>query len=155
VSAALTLSIVAIAIAFLSFLWSIGWSIYQHQQTTRGRLYANASTSMIFGPMLPAHPVVDVTVTNAGVLPVTLTSVVGHVKEAPKMQLAFVAAWQFQTPKPLPLKLGPGESWSGHHDPVEVQHGAAKVAPGRTTHTVKFIARDAANRSHEGNSLKL
>jgi hypothetical protein len=101
---ALTLSIIAIAIALLSFCWSVGWSIYQHRKATRVRLYVTAAFQV---SVLPA---IEITATNIGPVPVTITGVLASIEGAkPK---AVVEKW-FQQAEPLPQLLTTGSTWTG------------------------------------------
>jgi len=64
---ATALSVIAISISALTFLWTIAWSIYTHRQRTRPRVVVQAAYAL---PVYPGGgagaPSVDVTVTNTG-----------------------------------------------------------------------------------------
>jgi hypothetical protein len=141
------LSIAAVAISLLSVGWSIGWSIFQHWRTTRGRLYVKAA----FATTSVNPVVVAVTVTNAGLVPLTVTSIEGYVEGVTGKRLV-LTYWRYQS-KPLSVVLTPGESWSGHHDVDILRDTVASLAPARSTQTVTFVARDAADRTYKGNPL--
>jgi hypothetical protein len=109
--AALIIAIVAATVALLSFAWSIGWSIYQHRQLTRGRLHIGASLGYLTGYRLIG---LSVSATNQGAVPVTLSSVV---IEIPRIgEHLVILEWVVQSPAPLPHLLTPGASWMGFAD---------------------------------------
>jgi hypothetical protein len=150
--AALILAVVAVVVSICGFVWSVVWSIYQHRQVTRGRLYVRASYAVVLNPVGPAAQVIAVTATNAGMVPVTVNAAIADVKGVKEQHLA-LPVWLLQTPRPLPLKLEPGETWSGHLDPEWLRDGAAKIAPGRSSWKVTVSVRDAANRLHDAQTL--
>lgn len=68
--AALIVAIVAGVIAVLSFLWSIGWSIWQHRQVTQARLFVRAMFARVISPLGDNQAdVFVVTATNRGMVP--------------------------------------------------------------------------------------
>jgi hypothetical protein len=157
--AALIIAVVAVVVSICGFAWSVVWSIYQHRQVTRGRLYVRASFALVLSPMRPGVlgpgvQVVAVSATNAGMVPVTVTAAVAHVKGV-KEQHLLLAVWLLQIPRPLPLKLAPGETWRGNLDPQWLRDGAAKLAPGRSSWKLQIAVRDTADRLYEARTLTL
>jgi hypothetical protein len=150
--AALIVAVVAVVVALAGFAWSIVWSIWQHRQVTQSRLHVRAAFAVVIGPLVP-KPVLAVTATNAGMVPLTLSTVVAEVKGATE-HLALIM-WQFQTPGPLPQKLGPGETWNGHFDPESFREAVAKVTPKGPPWKVTIRACDTADRLHDAPVLKV
>jgi len=144
--AALIVAVVAVVVALAGFAWSIVWSIWQHRQVTQSRLHVRAAFAVLINP-LGHKPVFAVTATNAGMVPLTLSTVVAEVKGAEE-HLALMV-WQFQTPGPLPQKLGPGETWNGHFDPQSFREAVANVTPKGPPWKVIIRARDTADRFHD------
>lgn len=104
--------------------------------------------------MGPGVHVIAITATNAGMVPVTVNAAVADVKGVKEQHLA-LPVWLLQTPRPLPLKLEPGETWSGHLDPEWLRDGAAEIAPGRSSWKVTVSVRDAADRLHDARPLTI
>ena len=81
-----------------------------------------------------------------------VNAAVADVKGVKERHLA-IPVWLLQTPRPLPLKLEPGETWSGHLDPDWLREGVAEIAPGRSSWKVTVSVRDAADRLHDARPL--
>jgi hypothetical protein len=150
--AALIVAVVAATVAVVSFIWTALWSIWQHRQVTQGKLYVSAAYATSISP-LGAKPVFSITVTNAGMVPVTINAVFGKVKGT--SESFFPNQWLFQTPGPLPQKLAPGDTWDGHLDPGLVTQGAMKVAPSKARKwKLTIVVKDAAGRRYEAPTVK-
>ncbi len=149
--AALIVAVIAVVVATAGFIWTVVWSVWQHRQVTRGRLYVRAAFAFTINP-LGTREVFAVTVTNAGMVPVTITSVSAEVKGAEK-HLAIVH-WLLQTPRPLPHKLGPGETWDGHMEPDDLRRGAAEITGRRSPWKITIAVKDAADRRHRAPLVK-
>jgi hypothetical protein len=98
--------------------------------------------------------VYSVTVTNAGMVPVTINSVRAHVKGTEGQIL--LVGWRLQTPAPLPQKLGQGEMWTGLFgmvDFLKAVNDAAKSSgpPWKVT----ILVKDAADRDHAAPTMKV
>ena len=146
---ATALSIIAICISALTFLWTIGWSIYTHRRATQPSI-------VVFGtfaaPVYPGgnmgEPSVDVTVTNTGSVPVTISSVAFEVQG--RGETLVVMEWLVQSPRPLPIPLGPGDHW---HALVEIERltGSLRQQYGPTAPSrIRPVARDPAGGSYAG-----
>lgn len=108
---ATAISVIAIVISGLAFLWTIGWSVHTHRRTTRPRVVVRGVFSM---PVYPGgglgDPSVDVTVTNTGQVPVTISSVAFEIQG--RSDTLAVMEWLVQSPRPLSIPLGPGDHWT-------------------------------------------
>jgi hypothetical protein len=111
---ATVLSIIAISLSGLTLLWTIGWSIYTHRHAT------TPSLSVEGGYGMPAYDTpgggsrlgdqaLDVTVRNDGPVRVTVTGV--HFEIEGRTETMVVPRWLFESPRPLPIVLEPGEQW--------------------------------------------
>lgn len=122
--AALVISIVALTLALLSFLWTIGWSIYTHRKTTHPQVQVEGRFSVLgTDPVMTTYGFI---VVNEGVVPATITSASVEVERAEN----FFAFWRFvmQSGDELPAVLGPGASWTGFVLADELRRGVAEIA---------------------------
>jgi hypothetical protein len=116
---ATTLSIIAISLSTLTLLWTIGWSVYTHRQSTRPSVIVLGRAERFYpGRAPPGVPVdvlprlmVDVTVANTGQVPVTISSVAFEIDG--QRETLPVWEWMTQSPHPLPTPLAPGGYWTG------------------------------------------
>jgi hypothetical protein len=110
---ATALSIIALLISGLTFLWTIGWSIYTHRRATSPSIIVLGTFAV---PVYPGGgvgvPCVDVTVTNTGRVPVTISSVAFEI-DGRRGETLVVMEWLAQSPRPLPIPLAPSEHWTG------------------------------------------
>ncbi|MBA2360333.1 MAG: hypothetical protein H0V79_05215 [Actinobacteria bacterium] len=141
--AALIVAIAAATVALLSFAWSIGWSIYQHRQLTRGKLHVTANYGYLTGPGVKGF---SVSATNEGAVPVTLNSVTIEVPGIEEQ--LFIVAWILQNPAPLAHLLTPGATWLGFADLDDIMRAIASRAPGRPPWKVRVGVKDAAGRTY-------
>lgn len=98
---------VAIGISAAAFVWTVGWSVWLHRQTSRPSLTVTAS----HGVSLPgAIPCLSIQAANIGPVAVKIDSLLIRVKgQAQSLLLGY--DWLQQSPGPLPVVLEPG---SGH-----------------------------------------
>jgi hypothetical protein len=148
--AALIVAIVAAMLSLISLGWTIAWSIWQHRQVTRGRLYVRAS--MAFDVGRDAH-VFAISVTNNGVVPVTIAGLSAYVPGAQE-HLVFFDFLQ-QAPSPLPCVLQPGERWQALHDADGFRRGVARIAPGPPPWKVTVSVRDAGDVHHDSKPYEI
>jgi hypothetical protein len=147
---ALVVAIVAVTVSLLSFAWTIGWSIYQHRKVTRGQLHV--STDLEFMKRLGAIGFF-VTVTNQGVVPVTVASV--YVEVANPTRSVFIREWIAESPGPLDQLLQPGALWFGFADRAGVERQLAKISSGQPPSTLRIGVKDAAGRTYFSNRVKI
>jgi hypothetical protein len=131
----------------LSFGCTIGWSIYQHRQLTRGRLHVTANLGYLTGYRLMG---LSLSATNEGAVPVTLGSVVIDIPRAKETLYILV-----QSPAPLPHLLTPGASWMGFADIDEIQRQVASRASGRPPWKVQVSVKDAVGRKYKAPRLSI
>ncbi|HVL69285.1 MAG TPA: hypothetical protein VM364_18655 [Vicinamibacterales bacterium] len=103
----------AVVISLLSFFWTIGWSIWQHRRLHHPRLTVIATHSLPTFPGGTGEWCVGVTVVNDGAVAVTLTSLKFMVRNDPKKQGIFPTTWIHVEPQRIPVKLTPGDRWTG------------------------------------------
>lgn len=137
------LSIIAISLSALTFLWTIGWSIYTHRQSTRPNVVVRGTFAVPIYPGGAAGAVsIDVTVTNTGQMPVTISSVAFEIQG--QQQTLAVMEWLVESPRPLPIPLGSGDHW---HALVEAERltGSLLQQYGPTaTRRIRPVAKDPA-----------
>jgi hypothetical protein len=122
--AALVISIVALTLALLSFLWTIGWSIYTHRKTTRPQVQVEGRFSVLgTEPVMRTYGFI---VVNDGLVPATISSASVEVEGADNF-FAFVR-FAMQSGGELPAVLGPGASWTGFVLADELRNGVAEIA---------------------------
>ena len=138
--AALIVAVVAATVALLSFVWTIGWSVWQHRRLANPHVKLQAFFAIL--PNRPGFNGLSLTATNVGHVTVTITSariVVAGVKR----HLALVT-WTLQTPGPLPIVLEPGRAWDGIVDADEIQRGLATLGASHPRAKVRAVVKDAA-----------
>jgi hypothetical protein len=113
---ALILSGASFVVALASILWTIGWSIWQHRRLYHPRLTVLAASALPVWPGGAGEWCVSVTVVNDGAIAVTVTSVKFVVRDDAKRRGIFPTQWVRLEPQNLPIKLEPGEKWSGLTD---------------------------------------
>ena len=133
------LSIIAIGISVLTFVWTIAWSIHIHRRATRPG--AKVKGSFAYVPTL-ARPCLSITVTNTGAVTITITSARFAIEG--KTERLVPINWVVQTPKPLSVVLAPGERWEGIADVSSMQNryggdGGWRVQP---------VVADSAGREY-------
>jgi hypothetical protein len=143
---ALIVSASSATIAVCSFLWTIGWSIWQYRQLHRPRLTVIATEAL---PTFPGAPwCVSVTVVNDGGVAVTITGIKFVVRNDSQRRNLFPFDWLHTEPKSIPLKLDRGERWLG----LTPQPPLVEVLKEHFGQQSKFkmwvIATDAADRQY-------
>lgn len=141
--AALIVAIAAATVALLSFAWSIGWSIYQHRQLTRGKLLVTAGYGYLTAPGIPGF---SVSATNQGAVPVTLNSVTIQMPGTKDRLL--IARWLLQNPAPLAHLLTPGATWHGFADLDDIKRALAMKIRRPPPWKVRVAMNDAAGRAY-------
>lgn len=142
------MALAALVLAVISLTWSAGWPVFEWMHSTRSRLRVRANFVIVPG-------VVDVTrgfavdATNVGSVAATVNSVTVTVKGADGHAVLFnfdVLA----TPKPLPIMLEPGATWTGVIDAEEFRRAVAELAGGNPPpwKTSVWIG-DASGRRHK------
>jgi hypothetical protein len=110
-SVAVTLSVLAIVIAGLSFVWTVVWSVYTHRRQTTPSVVVSVSFALpLYAGGRAGEQAIDVTATNTGSLPVTLTSVRFEIEGRDEGLVPL--EWLMQSPGPLPVTLRSGEQWN-------------------------------------------
>jgi hypothetical protein len=140
---ALTFSIIAIVLAIVSFGWSVGWSIYQHRTATRVRLYATAAFQVSW------PPVIEITATNTGPVPVTITGVLASIEGT---QPKAVVQWWVQQSEPLPQLLTTGTTWTGLLDQDRLVEALSIRVHKAGAWELIFEVMDAADGTHRASN---
>lgn len=92
------LSIIAVSIAALTFLWTIAWSIYTHREASRPRVVVLGAFALPLVNDQPGPTCVGVTVANTGRVPVTVSSVMFQLER--RVETLAVTEWFSQTESP-------------------------------------------------------
>ena len=145
-----TLSIVAIAISGLTLVWTIVWSIYTHRRATRADLTVRGSISYpTYGPTI-GNPCLDMTATNTGAVPVTLTG--AKIKIRGKRQTVAPIGWVMQTPSALPIVLQTGGHWNGLVDLHAVTQALVRQygVQVRRNWKLRPVVWDSSGREYQG-----
>ncbi len=137
------LSIIAILISALTALWTIVWSIYTHRRQTRPQVTVLGTFALpLYLDGQAGKQSVDVTVTNAGPVPVTITGVAFEI-EGSAETLAIIE-WLIQNPRPLPTPLGPGEHWTALVEADRLKGSLAQRFGPTAARRLRPVARDPA-----------
>ena len=146
---ALILSAAATVIALLSFFWTIGWSIWQHRRLHKPRVTVIANNAF---PAVPGRPLgewcVGITAVNDGAIPVTLTSLKFLLRDDPKNRGLFPLAWLHVEPQHIPIKLAPGERWSGLTELKPLAETLREHFGERAQYDLWVVLTDAADRTY-------
>jgi hypothetical protein len=148
VQLALIVSAASAAVAVVSFVWTIGWSIWQHRQLYQPRLTVLAANALPVGPQGAGEWCVKVTVVNDGGVAITLTTVKFMVRSDPHRRGVFPTFWVHTEPHPLPLKLTPGDRWTGLTERREIHALLRENFGERSEFALWVVAIDAADRSY-------
>lgn len=143
---AIVLSIIAISISALTLFWTIGWSIYTQRRRTRPSLIVGAWFVVPLDDGGLTDPAVDVTITNTGQVPVTIASV-GFEIEGRNETFA-VIKWVLQTPRSLPIPLGPGDHWTGLVAPGVMEGSLLRRYGGSAPRRIRPVASDPTGRRY-------
>lgn len=144
---ATVLSLIAITISGLTFIWTIGWSVYTHRRATRPDIVVLATFAL---PVYPGGglgvPSVDVTVTNTGSVPVTISSVAFEIQG--RGETLIVMEWLTQSPRPLPVPLAPSEHWTGLVETERLTGSLLQQFGADTSRRIRPIASDPARGTY-------
>jgi hypothetical protein len=141
--AALIVAVVSGTLAVLTFGWTIGWSIWQHRQTTRPKLFVAGSFAVLGTD--PPERVFETRAVNDGLVPVTL-SVASSEVEGVTDQVIWLN-YLSQSPAPLPHLVPPGEHWRGLIDAGGFRQGLASLpGVGDPPWRVRVSVKDLGHR---------
>ena len=137
------------AVAVVSFLWTIGWSVWQHRQLHHPRLTVCAANALpAFGPHGVGEWCVSVTVVNDGGVAVTITSLKCVVRNDAKRRGIFPTKWVHSEPHLLPIKLTPGDRWSGLTEQEPLVEILRQHFGERKRFDLWVVVTDAADRTY-------
>ena len=144
--AALIVAVVAATISVLSFLWTVGWSIYTHRRATRPAVTVRSAwTIPVFGGSL-GEQMIGVTATNDGVVPVELTSFKFEIRG--RSETLTMIDWALQVPQPLPVRLEPGGYWTGHARIRDLTESLSGRWPEASSWRLRPVVTDASDREY-------
>jgi hypothetical protein len=144
----LTLAVAAIVISALTFLWTVGWSVYTYRRATRPSLTVQATWgAAVLGGQV-SNMAFNITATNTGQAAVALTSAKLLIREAPKGTSVAPIDWIVQTPASLPIRLEPGGHWNGLLDAASVKATLDRHQGHRGRWHVCPVLSDSAGRTY-------
>jgi hypothetical protein len=143
---ATALSIIAISLSALTFLWTIGWSLYTHRRSTRPSVLVSGSFALPLSEGGEAGATaVDVTVTNTGQVAVTISSVAFEIEG--RDETLAILEWPVQSPRPLPTPLATGDHWTGLVEAGRLV-GSLVQQYGPTRRRIRPVASDPAGNRY-------
>ena len=143
---AIAISAASATVALTSLFWTISWSIWQFRRLHRPRLTVIATKAMPVGPTGAGAWCVSVTVVNDGGMAVTLTSLKFVFRKDAKRQGLFPTFPYYAEPHALPIKLAPGERWTGLIPNRPVAAALIEQFGQRPTFKLWVVTSDAADR---------
>lgn len=143
---ALIISTVSATVALLSVSWTICWSVWQYRRLHRPRLTVLATDAWPTGPSGIGPSCVNISVVNDGAIAVTLTSLKLVVRKDPKKRGLVPLHWLHFEPQPLPVKLTPGDRWSGLTELQPLVATLVEQFGQRAQYDLWVVVIDAANR---------
>lgn len=146
---ALIISVGSAGLALVSFVWTIGWSVWQHRRLNRPRLTVRAADALPVGPGGAGASCISVTVVNDGAVAVTVTTLKFGVRDDARRRGIF-PPWVHAEPQPLPVKLGPGDRWTGLTELKALASTLVENFGQRPTFKLWVVVIDAANREYRG-----
>jgi hypothetical protein len=145
---ALIVSGASAMVAVASFVWTIGWSVWQHRRLHHPRVTVLAADALPVWPGGSGEWCVSVTIVNDGAVAVTITSVKFVVRDDTKRRGLFPTQWVRTDPQPLPIKLTPGDKWTGLADHASIASTLRDNFGHRSEFKLWVVVTDAADRSY-------
>jgi hypothetical protein len=145
---ALTISAASATIAVMSCTWTICWSVWQHRRLHSPRLTVLPANALPVAPGRAGEWCVSVTVVNDGGIAITLTSLKFVVRNDRRKRGFFPTVWVHTDPHPMPVKLTPGDKWTGLTELKSLQAVLIENFPARSTYALWVIATDASDRQY-------
>jgi hypothetical protein len=146
---ALIISVGSAGLALVSFVWTIGWSVWQHRRLNHPRLTVLATNALPVGPGGAGEWCISVTVVNDGAVAVTVTTL-KFVVRGDASRRGLFPPWVNEEPQPLPVKLAPGDRWTGLADLKSLVSTLVENFGQRSTFNLLVVGIDAANREYRG-----
>ena len=152
---ALVLSGFSIAVAMLTFLWSVGWSIWLYRKTYHPKLRVTAVQALA-GTLDGTIELISVAIANTGSVPVTLTSVAFRIVDDRNQQL-LPKEWLEASFVPKRLEVG-GHFQAPYSERDNLRKTLAK-AFSRFEEDARWrivaVASDAAGINYESNPVTI
>jgi hypothetical protein len=143
-----TSTLVVGTISALTLAWTIIWSVSTRRLKTRPQLKVRSTWAFLtYGPEV-GPLCIQTTAANTGLAPVTVDSCSMLVGSKRGSRVAIIE-WVNQNPQPLPVRLEPGEHWTGlaHADSIKV--GLDHHLGRRRRWRVRPLVGDPAGRSYK------
>jgi hypothetical protein len=149
----MTLPLAAIVISGLALAWTIVWSIYSHRRTSRPSISARAAwTYPVYdlpsGGSQLGDATVGITATNNGPMPVTISTAKFLIRGIGKGTSVVPMEWVAQTPRDLPVRLQPGDHWTGLAHADSVKASIDRHLGPRRRWRVRPVVADTADRTY-------
>jgi hypothetical protein len=154
---AVVISAISLVVSFVALSWTIGWSIWLYVRSRRPQLKVDTSHALASFPSGP-QDCITTSITNTGVIPVTLRAVFSRVKGDRRKLSLIPVEWMHCN---LPHRLEVGEHWDAPLIPPQsLRQSLAESFPeyargNPPTWSLITFARDASGREHASKILKV
>jgi hypothetical protein len=148
-----TLGLAALIVSGLTLVWTAAWSVYTHRRATRPRVTVRASWGfptydLPGGRVHIGERTFTITATNTGQAAVTISGCKFLVRGTPRGTSVVPIDWVAQTPGNLPVRLDPGDPWTGMVDVASVKASLDRHYGPRDHWHVRPVLSDSADRTY-------